>query len=826
MASASSSRQTSPSVSSFTFPRARVQWVTKKGRKKQLDGWLCISTALRWVHIDSRDSATQVDLSSFRGQYCLSLTRLKESAVWEDVEEAVVPFDNGRVPGFAVRGKLTHPGAWRAKRRSVKLDIIFDTADERNAIMEQVRIRVAPWELLYRRMKEAMRDGKLSGKVLKDLFGCAENSTGTAEDHASAKSFPFVDVLEEGGKGLNALTGFLQAAATIVKKSAENSAAALSQGVQVVQDVTEYVKCVTIVSSVVQTLVIATKLAELYTEMKRGNKEWPRIYARIEDLRKVVVERIVSIMHLDGHVDEILVRNMFEVQEELVDVVAIVEEKLMRVSGPIEKTMQFWKAKELKKIENDLERLKGLMINVVQSSSIAQNSKLLKDMERDVEDLKQYALPISGSRKRNSSEMQEIKREVKKLKTVLEKVKQILRPPADSFNQYFDSPALPQNLVFDFESCDHYGSFITSEGILLNSVLQLGEQGNSQGASALGTHGMGGVGKTTSLKKICGEESVRSRFVDGICFMQFGQDATLQKVREEICRCVRNFGGKDAAKDMRCAPNLADVVNRAAEWLKCKAVLLVCDDLWATSDNELGYVRELKQMLRDAPKSGLLISTRDKIISQAVSSSPVNFECVEPLGPKAREILGRAAFGVGWEQIISNWDAKSELEYVGILKACAGLPLALGIAGSGVRANYVESEDGEGRKDASLAVKDYMFGLKDGTVKTLGGTNAYYHRDGLKYMIEASLKLCQAWGRTGGRNYDMGRLFRSLCILEKQQFLPASTLKLYWRFEGLDEMEVREVVRKFADLNLVKRGRGQLDCQGRTVLHPLARFGA
>ena len=53
---------------------------------------------------------------------------------------------------------------------------------------------------------------------------------------------------------------------------------------------------------------------------------------------------------------------------------------------------------------------------------------------------------------------------------------------------------------------------------------------DSQGASALGTHGMGGVGKTIALKKICSAESVQGKFVDGICFMQFGQDAILQKV--------------------------------------------------------------------------------------------------------------------------------------------------------------------------------------------------------------------------------------------------------------------------------------------------------
>ena len=316
---------------------------------------------------------------------------------------------------------------------------------------------------------------------------------------------------------------------------------------------------------------------------------------------------------------------------------------------------------------------------------------------------------------------------------------------------------------------------------------------------------MGGVGKTSDLKRICSIRSVQSQFVDGVCFMQFGQDATLQNVREEMCRCVRNFGGVEVAKDMRSASNLGEVVSRAAEWLKGKKVLLVCDDLWPTDDSELGYVPELKKMLRDAPKSGLLISTRDRMIARAVSSSPVSFECVEPQGSKAREVLIRAAFGADWQEIISDWDA--ELEYVQILTVYARLPLALGIAGSGVHADYEDCRDGEGRKDASFAIKNYRAGLKEGSLKILQEANADYHRDGLKYVVEASLNLCEAWERSGDRNYDMGRLFRSLCILEKQQFLPESTLKLYWKFEGLCEMDVKGVLRKLADLNLVKRER-------------------
>ena len=89
----------------------------------------------------------------------------------------------------------------------------------------------------------------------------------------------------------------------------------------------------------------------------------------------------------------------------------------------------------------------------------------------------------------------------------------------------------------------------------------------------------------------------------------------------------------------------------------------------------------------------------------AVSCSPVRFECVEPEGQRARKILGKAAFADNYEEVISNLEA--ELEYVEILKVCAGLPLALGIAGSGLREDYADSRKGEGRKDPSFAVRNY-----------------------------------------------------------------------------------------------------------------------
>ena len=214
---------------------------------------------------------------------------------------------------------------------------------------------------------------------------------------------------------------------------------------------------------------------------------------------------------------------------------------------------------------------------------------------------------------------------------------------------------------------------------------------------------------------------------------------------------------------------------------------------------------ELKKIIRNAPKSGLLISTRKRTIAEAVSCSQVSFECVEPEGSRARKILDKAECGDNYEEMISNLDTESE--YVEILEVCAGLPLALGIAGSGLHEEYADSRNRDGRKDPSFAVGNYWKGLKRGSMEYLQYANIDYHRDGQKYVVEASLKSCEAWGRSGGRNYDMKRLFRSLCILEKQNFLPKSTLKLYWGSDGLDEMDVRMVLRKFANLNIMSRKR-------------------
>lgn len=122
-------------------------------------------------------------------------------------------------------------------------------------------------------------------------------------------------------EAINVLSGFIETVATVVKKTAP-----------VVQDTTEvadFAKCVAIVSSTFQVIALCAKLADMM-EMKRGVDAWPRIRAQADELRREIVESMVPILHPDGRVDVRLVKNVFQVQQELVDILIEVEREMMR----------------------------------------------------------------------------------------------------------------------------------------------------------------------------------------------------------------------------------------------------------------------------------------------------------------------------------------------------------------------------------------------------------------------------------------------------------------------------------------------------------------
>eukprot|EP00171_Calliarthron_tuberculosum_P005706 IDg5706t1 len=173
------------------------------------------------------------------------------------------------------------------------------------------------------------------------------------------------------------------------------------------------------------------------------------------------------------------------------------------------------------------------------------------------------------------------------------------------FVKHFDRPEFPQHVVLDYKTPDQNGGPVTAEGRLMRTVIALSRGGETRGVSAVGSLGMGGVGKTTALRALCHAEKVKEAYPDGIWFMEFGQDARDEKVAARIRRCVENSGGEAVAKEMAKAGSLSKAIEVASAWLRKRKILLVCDDLWPIETEDVGYVCELKTLLEDSNGSVL-----------------------------------------------------------------------------------------------------------------------------------------------------------------------------------------------------------------------------
>ena len=366
------------------------------------------------------------------------------------------------------------------------------------------------------------------------------------------------------------------------------------------------------------------------------------------------------------------------------------------------------------------------------------------------------------------------------------------QPERERFIPHFDCPEIPDNVVLDFCSNE------TQEGRLLRKLLELREKENAQGMSAVGrgsaAHGMGGVGKTTALRAVCYQAKVKQAFPDGICYLEFGQDAKDSDVQDQLERCVENFGGMGILAKMEKQSSLKGVVSQAARWLRQKIVLLVCDDLWLSSASDFGYLPLLKQLLRYAPRGKLLISTRDKRIAEEVSMSYETFGTLPSHGPSARNLLGQMAFGEEHYELLKRPDVQNYFET--ILKVCAGLQLALCMAGRALRTER------ERLGDIRKVLEVYTSQLEYDQRPHETARSAQLYDQGLPYIVEASLVQCEQWAKKSLKKANVRDFFLALCVLEKQMVMPKSVLSYLW---GLNSRETDHVVQKFADLGLITK---------------------
>ncbi|XP_039137112.1 probable disease resistance protein At1g61300 [Dioscorea cayenensis subsp. rotundata] len=182
----------------------------------------------------------------------------------------------------------------------------------------------------------------------------------------------------------------------------------------------------------------------------------------------------------------------------------------------------------------------------------------------------------------------------------------------------------------------------------------------------IGIWGMGGVGKTTLLKKInqsLSDDDANMGF-DHVLFIQASQNAQLKELREEIAKKLH----------LPSSAGQQDIFNA----LKTKKIVLLLDNIWEPVDLVgLGIINPYvcNNGSSKAYKYKVMFTTRSEdVCARMEASKRIKVECMEP-----DEAWALFKHNVNQEVIESDEKLKEKAWQV--MNKCGGLPLALQVVG-------------------------------------------------------------------------------------------------------------------------------------------------
>jgi NB-ARC domain len=368
----------------------------------------------------------------------------------------------------------------------------------------------------------------------------------------------------------------------------------------------------------------------------------------------------------------------------------------------------------------------------------------------------------------------------------------------DSFTPHFDKPRNPLGVVLNL------GSDETLEGKVKAAVLRR----DDDCVGAVGSAGMGGVGKTCALKGIACDDDISSRYVGGVYYMTVGKNATPELVVQKLAALVKYSGGRKLGAKMEASVTVDDgeteaaststeaveagpvckAATLAASWFAGQCCLFICDDIWETDDNKTGYFDDLCMLVDSEDgrlaQSGscLLFSTRNHEIGDLADAGRVEFSAREPRGAEAQGMLCAHAKLTKEAMCGSNDDGRAAFEFV--LDQCAGLPLALAVAGRAIAESVARTVG----HTAAGALQEFGNDLREtSNVRLLIddfrlGRSKYPN---LSSVLAATLKAAsvQSAANTTSVGLPVEEMLWALCVMPKKAFAPLSMLRRLWGLE-------------------------------------------
>ncbi|CDF37855.1 NB-ARC protein [Chondrus crispus] len=288
------------------------------------------------------------------------------------------------------------------------------------------------------------------------------------------------------------------------------------------------------------------------------------------------------------------------------------------------------------------------------------------------------------------------------------------------------------------------------------------------GATAVG---QAGVGKTCALRAIAHDREVFARFPDGVYFSTLGQDAREAELKQRLCNAVRISGGHEKADKLSNLAELDEVLAGVQAWFAGRRCLFIFDDVWSRNNNDERILFKLSSLARTAlqngePASRVLYSTRDPTLIDL--GEQVKFEARE--GRNAYDMLIHAS-GASRGEVE---DPISREAFGEILDKCAGLPLALNVAGV-----TVSQSRGSRAGDIPKLWTWYLRTIKEskgsGAIGAQKGRGGY---DSLHAMLRSSLQFLDSSSSEGSPCF--ADMHRALCVMKKQDVIPLGVLRDLW----------------------------------------------
>ena len=361
----------------------------------------------------------------------------------------------------------------------------------------------------------------------------------------------------------------------------------------------------------------------------------------------------------------------------------------------------------------------------------------------------------------------------------------------DSFSPYFEVWENPSYVVFGTNASVSDNAEENPKakalGILLNE--------QSQGHVMLAIQGMPGVGKTCTLRALCHDRGIRSRFKDGVYVIRLGVDAVLQAFLAGLSGVVEESGGHCLASGMGKNRSLESAVTSGKKWFVNRTFLFLVDDVWSKPADGARYLQCLSRICAAGKGSAVVFSTREKdLLLHRTVTHEFQIFSHEPRSDISRTILLQSCIGDRNSTVLPA----TKIAMTGLLDYCCGLPVALAVTGRAIRKLAIDMG-----RDYDRALETYYYNMKENNAPQVVSRRSDEYPSLSASLLTSMNVLDQIWDAHRGAPlpYSSCKMHGGLCVLKKQQWAPLSMLRCLWNLPSIQDTSV--VVDQLSEVGLV-----------------------